>query len=217
LLGVTLAKRVFITATNTDIGKTYATKLLLETYASMGYRVGAFKPIETGVVNTPVDGSALLQLMHQLNPKTRHLHVNDIVPLQYTLPASPYVASGGVAIDFKKIDTALQNLERYCDIVLIEGAGGLMVPLDAQHKIIDLIHHLQAKALLVAHCNLGCINDLLLNLYLLKHHPISYEWCLNCHDDTSFENVSKPYFVNTFSSYYDLTQDIKNIAVALIN
>ncbi|MEA3523571.1 MAG: dethiobiotin synthase [Campylobacterota bacterium] len=213
-----MAKRIFITATNTDIGKTHATKLLLKAYAQMGYRVGVFKPIETGVVSLPEDGQELLELIQKLNPECRALHVNDIVPIQFKLPAAPYIANNAKDIDKEVLTQALDKLELLCDIILIEGAGGLYVPVDTNTMIIDLISYFNAKALLITHCKLGCINDTLLSCKALESQDISYEWALNCREqDSSFTTVSKPYFDDTFKNIYSINDDIFELAEKLIN
>jgi dethiobiotin synthetase len=212
-----MAKRIFITATNTDIGKTHATKLLLCAYAKMGYKVAAFKPIETGVVSEPEDGSALLSLIQELNPLTHALHVSDIVPIQFQLPAAPYVASGAQCIDKDKLLKALEKLESLCDIIIIEGAGGLYVPVDKTTMMIDLIRFFEAKALLVTHCKLGCINDTLLSIKALEMNNISYEWALNCKDDKGgFKRVSLPYFSDTFDTVYSINDTLDEVAKKLI-
>ncbi|MEA2090970.1 MAG: dethiobiotin synthase, partial [Campylobacterota bacterium] len=89
-----MTKRIFITATNTDIGKTYTTKLLLKEFASRGLRVGVIKPIETGVVNGYApDGSELLAIVKELNSEFKNISLEDIVPITYELPAAPCVSS----------------------------------------------------------------------------------------------------------------------------
>ena len=212
-----MAKRIFITATNTDIGKTHATKLLLTAYAKMGYRVAAFKPVETGVVSEPLDGTALLALMQELNPLTRHLHVNDIVPIQFELPVAPYIANHADPIDKNIFNRALEKLEKLCDILIIEGAGGLYVPVDKTTMMIDLITYFDAKALLITHCRLGCINDTLLSIKALEAKEISYEWALNCkEDDESFKQVSFPYFDATFETIYSINDTLDALAKKLI-
>jgi len=212
-----LAHRIFITATNTDVGKTYTTLTLLRHYAALGYRVAAFKPIETGVVGAPLDGTALQQCVRELNPELADVSVDAIVPLQFTLPAAPFVASGGTPIDLARLDTALAALEAHCDIILIEGAGGLMVPVDPEMAIIDLIRHFGAKALLVSHCRLGCINDTLLNLMALEQSGVSYEWVLNCRDtDDAFREVSAPYFEARYGEFYLLKRNLSELAAALL-
>ncbi len=209
--------KIFVTATNTDIGKTYVTKLLLKELSSRGYRVAAFKPIETGVSENPLDGSELLKLSQSLNPELSNLHVDDIVPIQFSLPAAPYIANSAKDIDLKTIDTALKKFESLCDILIIEGAGGLLVPIDSKFMMIDLIKHFDAKTLLVSHCNLGCINDTLLSLNLLQQYNISHTFTLNCRDDNnSFETVSKPYFDDSFSELFILNTNLKALVDKLL-
>jgi dethiobiotin synthetase len=216
--GVTLAKRIFITATNTDIGKTHATKLLLKKYTQMGYRVGVFKPIETGVVTEPIDGRELFDFVQKLNSKFQTLHVNDIVPIQFALPAAPYIANKAADIDKELLLNALLKLEKLCDIIIIEGAGGLYVPIDKRTMIIDLISYFKAKALLITHCNLGCINDTLLSIKALENENIPYEWALNCRkNDSTFDTISKPYFRDTFNDLHSINDDISKLAEKLIN
>lgn len=212
-----MTKRIFITATNTDIGKTYATKLLIQEYTRLGYRVGVFKPIETGVTNQPIDGSELLQAIQHTNKAMESLTIQDIVPIQFTLPAAPFVANHGDPISIDTIDKALKKIEALCDIVLIEGAGGLMVPVDKQFMMIDLIRHFKAKALLITHCRLGCINDTLLSLAALQHANISYEWAFNCRkNDSDFAKISEPYFMALRKKTFHLSSGIGDLAKTLI-
>lgn len=213
-----MAIRIFVTATNTDVGKTYTTLRLLHHYASKGYRVGAIKPIETGVTDFPPDGSQLLEAMKTLNPECRDLSIDTVVPLRFALPAAPYVANGARSIDFERIEKALECVEARCDILLIEGAGGLFVPLDPDHMIIDLIRRFDAKALLVSHCRLGCINDTLLNLRALDAAGIPYRWALNRRpDDSAFETVSAPYFKARFAPFYILQENLETLAESLLD
>lgn len=210
--------KIFVTATNTDIGKTHTSKLLLRHYASCGYRVGALKPIETGVTSTPTDGSTLLALAQSLNPSLNHLHVDDIVPIQLHLPAAPFVANDAQNIDLNPIKQALEMLEPLCDIVIIEGAGGLMVPIDTTTMMIDLVKYSQAKTLLVSHCRLGCINDTLLNLRLLQEHNIPYVLAFNCKEAEleQFEKISQPYFDTCCNPYYLLNSDLTPLSDCLL-
>lgn len=184
----------------------------------MGYRVGVLKPIETGVVATPHDGTELSALARQFNSALESFSVDQIVPIQFELPAAPYVANHGETIDLAPVDRALEQLEKCCDIVLIEGAGGLLVPIDRSTMIIDLVKRYHAKTLLVTHGNLGCINDTLLNMRLLDEQEIAYTWAVNIrHDDTTFKTVSEPYFLDRFGSYHELTGDIEKVAQTLLN
>ena len=212
-----MAKRIFITATNTDIGKTYVTTHLLEYYAQLGHKVGVIKPMETGVEDAPIDGSKLLTLIKKLNPAMADVTMQDIVPLQFTLPAAPYCANDAKSIDLTPVDIAIEKLEKLCDILIIEGAGGLYVPIDKETMIIDLIGRFEAKTLLVSHCRLGCINDTILSVNALTQRGYSFEWTLNCYQsDSSFEEVSKPYFQDTYPEFTIFNNDIEKIAASLL-
>jgi dethiobiotin synthetase len=214
-----MRKRIFITATNTDIGKTYTSKLLLRELASRGLRVGVIKPIETGVVNNfAPDGNELLKLIKELNREFDNVNLQDIVPITYELPAAPFIASNYAKLDLEKIDLAIEKLEKLCDILIIEGAGGLYVPVDADTMMVDLIKHFRASALLVTHCSLGCINDTLLSKKLLEDENIKHLVVFNCRDDDNdFAKVSQPYFLKSGFEVLKVSQDIDTICDVLYN
>lgn len=213
-----MAKRIFVTATNTNIGKTYTSKLLLREFAARGLSVGALKPIETGVVDTPADAKALLDSSKELNPALWSLDVNDVAVFTYRLPASVFVASGNTALKVEKIVSKLRSLESMCDVVIIEGAGGLYVPIDDKCMMIDLIVRLGASALLVTHCSLGCINDTLLSKKALEDKGIDHVVAFNCKDgDKSFEEISRPYFDHIGLQVLKVDKDIEKICDVLYN
>ena len=188
--------KIFITATNTDIGKTYTTLKLLEKYSLENKKVCAIKPIETGVKDYPLDGSKLLAKTKELNPLIKDLTIKDIVPLTFSPPAAPFIASNKATIDIKPIFEAIEKLQNYCDVLLIEGAGGLMVPINKDYFMIDLIKDLDVdKTILVTHCDLGCINDTLLSKSLLDSYNLKNEVIFNCKNgDENFKKISKPFF-----------------------
>ena len=214
-----MKKRIFITATNTNIGKTYTTKKLLHGFAKLGLAVGVIKPIETGVVaDYAPDGEELLECAKSLNPKLWSLEVEDIVPITYEKAAAPFVASQNTPFDLKKVLNAIEAMEASCDIVLIEGAGGLYVPIDENTMMIDLIKILDAKALLVTHCSLGCINDTLLSKMALEALHVSHLLAFNCRkNDESFTTVSLPYFEQTGQQVLKVDDDIDLICELLYN
>ncbi|MDO8453955.1 MAG: dethiobiotin synthase [Sulfurimonas sp.] len=214
-----MKKRIFVTATNTNIGKTYTTKLLLKEFASRGILVGVIKPIETGVTNDfAADAEELLECVKGLNPKLWSLEVDDIVPITYELAAAPFVASNNTPLDLKKIQTKIEEMEASCDLVIIEGAGGLYVPIDENTMMIDLITQLNAVALLVTHCSLGCINDTLLSKKALSDKNIPHAIAFNCRDNyENFKVLSEPYFSNTNQTILKVDEDIVKICDVLYN
>ncbi len=207
---------IFVTATNTNVGKTYTSLKLLEYYARQGVSIGAYKPIETGVSAAPADATALLSLCQKHNPDFREVTIEDICPIQFSLPAAPYVAAGCKAFDLSPIFEKYVLLKQKCDLLLVEGAGGLMVPIHEKYFMIDLIRDLDAMPLLVTHDRLGCINDTLVNLHLLQKEGIDTGWCVNLRDEAHFMQVTHPFYAQHFPAYFTLQHDLEALAQSLI-
>ena len=192
----------FITATNTDVGKTRACEVFLNKKAQEGQKVGYFKPIETGVIDTPTDGLKMLNLAKSLN-NNFDVCINNVVPFQFKLPASPFVASNQQTIDINIIKEKANYLLKFCDTLIIEGAGGLMVPINRDYFMIDLINEFDCKTILIVPSNLGSINDTLLSQLALKNHNIEFEWYINLFKDKeSFEKVTLPFYKEYFSNIH---------------
>ena len=190
----------FITATNTDVGKTKACEIFLKKFAQEGKKVGYFKPIETGVIDTPTDGIKMLNLSKTLNANF-DVSINDIVPFQFKLVASPFVASGKQTINIDIIKEKIIHLLQFCDTLIIEGAGGLMVPINKDYFMIDLIKELDVQTILIVPSNLGSINDTLLSQMALKNYNIDFKWYINLYKDKeNFEKVTLPFYKEYFSN-----------------
>lgn len=210
-------KRVFVAATNTNIGKTYTTMLLLEEFASRGFRVGAIKPIETGVIDFALDANEILICLKRLNCEFEHMTLDDIAPITYSLPAAPFVASENTPLDLKLLDKAVKKIEKLCDLLIIEGAGGLYTPIDENFMMIDLISYFNASALLVTHCSLGCINDTLLSKKALDDRKIKYTIVFNCREnDNDFSVISEEYFLKSGFNVLRVNENIKTICDILL-
>ena len=190
----------FITATNTDVGKTYASEKFLKKFASQNKKVGYFKPIETGVIDKPLDGTKLLNLTQKLNPGFS-VSIDDVVPYQFELPAAPFVAKKNTLIEINVILEKITYLQQFCDVLIIEGAGGLMVPIEKDFFIIDLIEKINpTNTFLITPSKLGSINDTLLSLNMLKNYNLNHEWYINLNKDKdSFDLVTLPFY----KAYFD--------------
>jgi len=175
--------------------------------------------IETGVKDgLYIDGEELLRCIKTYNPEFKSLNVEDIVPISYELPAAPFVASDNTPLDLKKLNLAIEKLEKLCDILIIEGAGGLYVPIDGNTMMIDLIKYFKASTLLVTHCSLGCINDTLLSSKALLDREIPHAIAFNCRDsDESFAIVSQPYFKKIGFEVLKVDKNIDTICEVLYN
>ncbi len=208
---------IFITATNTDIGKTYTTLKLLKLCAEKGFRVGAFKPIETGVDKVAQDAKLLLNCCQELNKEFRFVTIDDICPIQLLLPAAPYIANSGKKIDFKRVDDCYKKLKEKCDILFIEGAGGLLVPVEENFFIIDFIKYFDAVTLLVTHDELGGINDTLLSLEALNSRELKTFWCVNLrYNREDFEKITLPFYKAKFKKVFILQDDLEKLTKELI-
>ena len=227
---------IFITANNTECGKTYTTLKLIEELSKQGYKVGVFKPIETGVKDIPIDGKILLDTAKKYNPLLKNLTYDDVVPIQFSLPAAPYVA--GVA-DFEKIKKSYEKIKKLCDILLIEGAGGIRVPIRVKSgewrmenksekfktskksqnflgyiEMWELAKFFDAKLFLIISSKLGMINDFLLNKFFLESKNINFIWAVNLFDENYFE-ITHP-FLKEFNPLF-IQKDIKKIAKKLLH
>lgn len=194
---------LFITATGTNVGKTHTTLKLIEAFASRGLKVGVFKPIETGVTDTLPDASLLLKACRKVNKNFEDLTPQDITAYTFELPAAPFCADINKEIVIEKIIEKYHELAQLCDILLVEGAGGLLVPITKDFMMIDLAKKLGSKVLLVTPSRLGCINDTLLSQEALKSHNIEFDWCVNLYEDKeSFSEVTKPFYDEVFPKWW---------------
>ena len=185
---------LFITATDTGVGKTHTTLQLLQIAHDLGYKAAAIKPIETGVLSSPEDGSKLLRKSQELNPNLKDITIDDVVPYRFSLPAAPFVAKD-TPIDLDYIKEKIAYLQSRCDILFVEGAGGLMVPIEKDYFMIDFIKDLGASALLVTPSKLGCINQTLLSMEALRNRGIPFWWYVNLYEDRDeYFKITHPFY-----------------------
>ena len=200
---------LFITATGTNVGKTHTTLKLIETLSSKGYSVGVFKPIETGVTQTAHDATILLEACQKVNKNFKTLTPKDITAYTFELPASPFCADVDKTVNLQHIMDKHEELSKLCDILLIEGAGGLMVPITKEYMMINLIKELNAKTLLVTPSRLGCINDTLLSILALRTFDVDFDWGVNLYEDKeNFIQVTKPYYDAVFPEWWSIEEGI---------
>ena len=209
---------LFITATGTNVGKTHTTLQLIEALASKGFSVGVFKPIETGVTHTAPDASLLLKACQKVNENFKDLSPEDITAYTFPLPAAPFCADVDKTIDIQMIIEKHEELSKRCDILLVEGAGGLMVPISKEYMMINLIKELNAKTLLITPSRLGCINDTVLSILALKTFDIDFDWCVNIYEDKeSFAEVTQPYYDEVFPEWWSVGEGLNKYSNSFTN
>lgn len=176
MANVRAAKGIFITATDTGVGKTMVAGAIARHLLEKGIDCGVMKPIESGCRRegdrlTPSDGSYLNAAARSNDP------IKLITPYRFETPLSPYALSiqeNAEAVDIKKISAAYQELAKKHTFMIVEGMGGLMVPLTAEESLIDLIRLLKLPVLLVTRNGLGTLNHTLLSLRYGQQRGITF-------------------------------------------
>jgi len=209
-------RSLFVTATNTEVGKTHTTLKLIDAIARRGLRPGVYKPIETGVTDTPPDATALLEACKRVNDAFVGMTTEDITAYTFPLPAAPYCADEKQTIALQSIIDKHDWLLKKCDILLVEGAGGLMVPITESYMMVHLIKEIEAKALLVTPSRLGCINDTLQSMMTLRSFDIDFSWCVNLYaDKETFSKVTQPYYDAVFPNWWHLDEGLDHFVQTL--
>ncbi len=166
----------FITGTGTDIGKTWVSCALLRHWRVQGLTTRAFKPVMSGVDTNDLATSDAGQLLLAQGLEVTAANVAEIAPWRFTAPLSPDMAAAaeGRHIDFDEL-LAFNRRPTSADlrtITLIEGVGGVMVPLDERHTVLDWAEALTVPVVLVAGSYLGSMSHTLTALLALKTRGI---------------------------------------------
>jgi len=167
--GNIMNNKIFITGTDTGIGKTMISMLLMRQLYKQGKSPFYFKPFQTGckdVWDLESDAKFVYQNVAELMDKDPNESLGICLPN----PKAPLFAArdAGVSINFQSVLAGLPQ----GDPLVLEGAGGLLVPLDDKHTTIDFIKTVKPQVILVARAGLGTINHTLLSLNLLKQNGI---------------------------------------------
>lgn len=166
-------KGLFVTGTDTGVGKTFVTAGLARCLLDRGIRPGVFKPVETGCAlrrgkRIPRDGAFLKHMAGATEP------IEEIVPYRLAAPLAPQVAAEkeGVRIQIQRIHRAFLEISSRHPYTLVEGAGGILVPVTRKYTMVDLMRQCNLPVLLVSRIGLGTLNHTLLTLFYLAQHGI---------------------------------------------
>ena len=162
-----------ITGTNTGIGKTEIACGLAGALSEQGYKVGVFKPVETGCEER--NGELIAQDgLRLLCASGCNLEIEKIVPYRFSLPSAPLVSAQveEKEILFEKIFQIFDELAGEFDLLLVEDAGGLLVPFNENFLFADLIRPMHLPLLVVAENRLGAINQTLLTIESARAHEL---------------------------------------------
>ncbi len=200
-----IKKTLFVTGTDTHVGKTVVAAALAAYLKSKGISVGVMKPLESGCLSgaraktkgmASKSDSLYLKEMSQSNDD-----LDLINTYAFIAPLAPGVAAEleGVEISIDKILENYSKLALLHEVVIVEGAGGLLVPISQTESILDLIKAMRADVLLVSRAGLGCVNHTLLSLARLEQENIQAVGIVLNHNQEQ-EDPSVQYNAETIAS-----------------
>ena len=192
-------KSLFITGTDTDVGKTYVTAGLAVSLRNMGIDVGVMKPFAAGIPQKKGFKSEDLEILAnaaQINDSESLLN-----PQFFPIPASPYTAWKNLKIK-PKINKIISNFKKLSQIhstILVEGMGGIMTPILKNYFVTDLIKDLKIPAILVTRTKIGSINHTIMTVNMCKKYKIQIKGIvINDFDSGGYKTK-------------ELTRDLKNL------
>jgi dethiobiotin synthetase len=165
---------IFVTATGTDVGKTFVTAALIRHCRSAGRAVEAIKPVASGFDPAAMQTSDPGTLLAALGRPVTLDEINRICPWRFAAPLSPDLAAARESrtVEFDALLDFSRRAAATRTIMLIEGIGGIMVPLDDKHTVLDWMTGLRIPVLLVAGSYLGTISHTLSALHVLAQRNI---------------------------------------------
>lgn len=178
------ARGIFITGTDTEVGKTVVACALVRGLRAQGFKVAVMKPVASGAPLTPrglrnADALALAEASGYEGP------YEDLNPYCFEPPISPHIAAkeAGIEIDTSRIRHIYERLAAGADWVVVEGAGGWFAPLNERQTMADLAWTLTIPALLVVGVRLGCLNHAHLTHLGIETHGVTFAgWVANAID-----------------------------------
>jgi dethiobiotin synthetase len=184
---------IFISGTDTGVGKTLIAVAMLRRLVAEGVRAVGMKPVAAGIAPGATINADVGALMAAGNVDAP---LADVNPFSFAPAIAPHLAAArsGVAIDLAKIAAAYDRLRARAEVVIVEGAGGLLVPLGAATDMLDIAARLRLRVLLVVGIRLGCLNHALLSAQSVSARGIVLAgWVANRIDremDAADDNVA---------------------------
>jgi dethiobiotin synthetase len=177
----------FITGTDTEVGKTLIASALILKIKSLvpNQRVMGFKPVVAGTSQSP-DGLAVNEDLESLKLASGYSgNARDLCPYVLATPAAPHLVakSMGIKLELSTMLSAYEGMRAHADWIVVEGAGGFLVPINAEQDLGDLAQALQIPIILVVGLRLGCINHALLSVAAIAQRGLTLAgWVANTMD-----------------------------------
>lgn len=164
---MSVARGVFVTGTDTGVGKTFVAVAVAAALAREGLRVAVMKPVAAGL---DAHGRVSADVVALAAAANVDAPPQDVNPYAFAPAIAPHIAAAqcGVAIDLERIAAAYARLAARADAIVVEGAGGALVPLGSRLDMLDIASRLRLPVLLVVGMRLGCLNHALLSAVAIR-------------------------------------------------
>lgn len=175
----------FIVGTDTNVGKTYVASALLRHFVAQGYQAVGMKPVAAGCQQDAKLGLVNDDVQALLEAGNVQVDIDTLNPYRFLPAIAPHIAAqqAGVAIDTGTILTAYQALQGKADVVVVEGAGGFLTPINAKQTLADVAVQLAMPIVLVVGMRLGCLNHARLTVEAIRARGLNLVgWVANCVD-----------------------------------
>lgn len=164
------AQSCFIIGTDTNVGKTFVASRIIRQFVQDGYKTIGMKPIASGC-EMSTNGELINQDVTAISQASNVQASLDLInPYPFQPPIAPHIAAQklGVEINISDILSAYETIKNQVDIVVVEGAGGFLVPINQTQTLADLAVALKLPIILVVGMRLGCINHALLTVEAIE-------------------------------------------------
>lgn len=172
----------FIVGTDTGVGKTFIASRIIQQFAAQGHQVVGMKPITSGCEKNAQGEWGNEDVTALTNVSNVQAPLDLINPYRFIPAIAPHIAANQaeVSIEVAKISQCFDALQQQADIVIVEGAGGFLVPINPQETLADLAVALKLPIILVVGMRLGCINHALLTVEAIKQKGLNLAgWVAN--------------------------------------
>ena len=183
------ARGLFVTGTDTGVGKTRVAVALIHALRARGLRVAGMKPVSAGSAPGELNED-VVALVQAANVDA---DVRDVNPYAFAEPIAPHIAAqrAGVRIELDVIAAAYSRLAARADMVVVEGAGGWRVPLNEHEDMADLAGHLGLPVVLVVGLRLGCLNHALLTAESVAHRRLPWAGWVGNHIEPAMPQAAE--------------------------
>jgi dethiobiotin synthetase len=183
---------LFVTGTDTEVGKTVVARLIVRSLAATGVRVAVMKPVAAGSIETPhgARNEDALGLIADSNVEMPYEVVN---PYCLDAPMAPHLAAraAGITVELPRILNNFHALAQAADCVIVEGAGGWLAPLNETQFVADLAVALALPVVLVVGLRLGCLNHALLSVGAIRQRHLQLAGWIGNQIDPGFARMSE--------------------------